>query len=155
MYGRRRDRHTKLISFTEPHLLRQKPHTFFLTLILRVGAVAVLLRRAADAVAQRLRQQRHGRLCGVGRELLGRGLEEVIEGPLPVLEAGVVLRDLTFGVVRVPGADLDGDDEVEGGEVELESLDSSLAFCLGIWDRKIHLVKAETTFMFAAKWTTS
>lgn len=120
---RRWDRHTKLISLPEPYLLRQKPQTLFRALILHIGAIAIRLRRTADTLRQRLRQQRHGRLCGSCRELFARGLKEVIEGPLPVFEAGVVLGDLTFGVVGVPGADLDGDDEVEGGEVELEPLD--------------------------------
>lgn len=135
-------RHTELVSFTEPHLLGQEIQTLVPTLILYVGTVAVRLRRATDALPQRLRQQRHCRLCRIGCEFLSRSLNEVIDGPLPVIEGSVVLGDLTFAVVRVPGADFDGYDEVESGEVELESVrlhEKSVSFCStlgGTWDRR-------------------
>lgn len=56
----------------------------------------------------------------VGAELPASGEKELVHRPLPVLEHGVVLRDFTARVVRVPAADFERDDEVEGGEVEVE-----------------------------------
>lgn len=85
---------------------------------------------------------RHRRLADAGRELLrrvgcdlreghvgggGGGGEEVVDGPLPPFEGGVVLGDLAGRGESVPGVDLDGEGEGwEDGEGEVEAVGRGL-----------------------------
>lgn len=52
----------------------------------------------------------------------GGGCEEVVDGPLPPFEGGIVLGDLARIVEGVPGVDLDGESEArEEGKGEVEA----------------------------------
>ena len=62
------------------------------------------------------------RKCHVGG--CGSCLDEVVKGPLPPFEGGIVHGDLAIVSEDVPRFDFDGDDEVvEEGEGEVESAD--------------------------------
>ena len=55
-------------------------------------------------------------------------MDEVVEGPLPPFEGGIVHGYLTIWSEDVPGFDLDGDDEiVEEGEGEVEPVEQDVS----------------------------
>ena len=58
-------------------------------------------------------------------------MDEVVKGPLPPFEGGVVHGNLAIGSEDVPRFDFDGDDEVlEEGEREVESAEWGVSsFC--------------------------
>ncbi len=113
--------HTKFICLTEPNFLRQEVETFLPACVLGIGATAILHRGSADTRGDCSCQAAHCCFRAICSEFLARSSDQVFDGPLPMLESSVILGDLAFGIVGVPGVDFDGDDEVEGGKVELES----------------------------------
>ena len=61
-------------------------------------------------------------------------MDEVVEGPLPPFEGGVVHGNLAIGSEDVPRFDLDGDNEVlEEGEGKVEPAKRGVSsFCAGV-----------------------
>lgn len=114
--------HTHLISLPEPRPIDQKRHTLPHTLILRIPARAIRLRRCTYTRGQPLRRIRNRLryshiMCRRG------GGEQEIDGPLPPFECGVVHAYLAEVVEGVPGVDLEGDGGVgEEGEGEVEAV---------------------------------
>ena len=68
------------------------------------------------------------------RHIVGRGscLDEVVKGPLPPFEGGIVHGDLAILIEDVPRFDFDGDDAVfEEGEGEVEPAECGVSlFCV-------------------------
>lgn len=113
--------HTEFISLPKPNFFRQEVETLIRAGILSIGPGATLHGCSTDAFRNRLRQDADSRFQALGSEYFARSADQVVDNPLPVLEGGVVLGDFAFAVVGVPGVDVDGKNEVQGGEVELES----------------------------------
>ena len=61
-------------------------------------------------------------------------MDEVVEGPLPPFEAGIVHGYLAIWSEDVPGFDFDGDDEiVEEGEGEVKPVKRAVSsFCVEV-----------------------
>ena len=128
---------------------------FFRTRVLSIGAIAALHRRPANALRDRLLQDTDRRSWAFRPVSLARDANQVIDRPLPILECCVILGDFAFAVVRIPSVNLDRNHEIQGCEVELESIiqdGHQLAANHEIkFSWRIYLVKAATTFWLAAK----
>ena len=61
-------------------------------------------------------------------------MDEVVEGPLPPFEGGIVHGYLTIWSEDIPGFDFDGNDEViEEGEGEVEPVERGVSlFCVEV-----------------------
>ena len=98
-----------------------------------IRPVAVLLRHTTYTCCQLLRRKC---LYLRKRHIGGRGscLNEVVKGPLPPFEGGVVHGNLAIGSEDVPRFNFDGDDEVlEEGEGEVESAERGVSsYCAGM-----------------------
>ena len=111
---------TQLISLPKAHLRRKEVVALRCRVVLYIGPIAVCLRHTTDTRCQLL-----CRICLYFRKrhVGGRGccLDEVVEGPLPPFEGGIVHGYLTIWSEDIPSFDFDGNNEVleeREGEVE-------------------------------------
>ena len=66
-------------------------------------------------------------------------MDEIVEGPLPPFEGGIVHGDLAIWSKDVPGLDLDGNDKVlEEGEREVEPVGRDVSsFCVEVGSDRV------------------
>lgn len=111
---------TQFISLPKTDLRRKKIVTLRRGVVLHIRPIAVCLRYTTYTFCQLL-----GRICLYLRKrhvvACGSCLDEVVKGPLPPLEGGIVHGNLAIRSEDVPRFDFDGDDEVlEEGKGEVE-----------------------------------
>ena len=111
---------TQLISLPKAHLRRKKVVALRRRVVLYIRPIAVCLCHTTNTRCQLLcRICLYLSKCHVGG--CGGCLDEVVEGPLPPFEAGIVHGYLAIWGEDVPGFDFDGDDEIiEEREREVE-----------------------------------
>ena len=124
---------TQFISLSKAHLRRKKIVALRRRVVLYIRPIAVCLRHATDTRCQLL-----CRICLYrGKRHAGsRGscLNEVVKGPLPPFEGGIVYGYLAILSEDVPGFDFDGNDQVvEEWEGEVESVEWGVSsFCVEV-----------------------
>lgn len=131
---------TQLISLPKAHLCRicEKVVALRRRIVLYIRPIAVCLRYTTDTRCQLLCSVcLYLRKCHVGG--CGGCLDEVVEGPLPPLEGGIVHGYLTIWSEYIPGFDFDGNDEVvEEGEGEVEPVEAAVSFfCIEVGRDKV------------------
>ena len=121
---------TQLISLPKAHLCRicEKAVALRRRVVLYIRPIAVCLRHTTNTRCQLLSS-----VCLYLRNCHVRGfggcLDEVVKGPLPPFEGGIVHGYLTIWSEDIPGFDLDRDDEVvEEGEGEVEPVERAVSF---------------------------
>ena len=110
--GEEGNKHTEFISPPKPNFFGKEDVALFQAGILGICAVAALHGCPADAFRNRSCQGADSIPWGLRSEFHARSANQIVDGPLPVFEGGVILCDFAFAVVGVPRVDVDGDDEV-------------------------------------------